>query len=212
MKKLITFIIVCIWILGAIIGYIKGFNVGLVYKKSVSFDVYVGEKVEDKDINDIAKEILNGKKFIVQKIEVFEDMISLTTTEMKNKEIKEVKKALASKLNEKYNTEIKSSNIVVRHNPKIRLIDTAKPYIQPFAIVIALILIYQAIRFRKLGVFKILGTTVGAIVVTELTFLFFLIVTRLPYNRLTIPFGILLFVGAVLGTNIYNEKRLENIK
>lgn len=212
MKKTITIIIISILIIGTLIVCIKGFNVGLIYRKSISFDIYIGEKIEDKDIKEIAKEVFKGNSYIIQKVELYEDMVSITTKEMSNEKIEETKELLVNKVNEKYGTEFESDYVQVRNNPKTRISDIGKKYIVPYTTVTLLILIYQTIRFRKLGSLKTVGTTVGLIIIAELVYLSLLAITRLPFCRLTIPFGILIFIGVVIGINIYNEHKLETIK
>ncbi len=212
MKKTIIFILISIWIIGALIVAIKGFNVSLIYRKNISFEIYIGETIYEKDVKEIAKEVFKGNSYIIQSVEVFEDMTSITTNEMSNEKIEETKELLASKMNEIYGTELISENISVRHNPKNRISDIAKKYIANFSIATLIILIYQAIRFRKLGVLKTIGKTVGLIAALELTFLSLLAITRIPFSRLTIPFGIFLFVAAIIGVNIYNEKKLGTMK
>ena len=47
----------------------------------------------------------------MQKVELFEDMISITTEEMSEEELNEKKTELINKLNEKYEKEIKDEEI-----------------------------------------------------------------------------------------------------
>ena len=83
-------------------------------------------------MQEITKEVFKGKQAIVQKVELFEDMISITTEEMSEEELNEKKTELINKLNEKYEdpgataSDNKDGNIT----DKIKMsgkVDTSKP-------------------------------------------------------------------------------------
>ncbi len=209
MKKAIWIILICIILAGTIIICVKGFNVGLPYRKNINISVYVGKKIENSDMKKITKEVFKGKKATVQKVELFEDMISIMTEEMPEEELKERKEALINKLNEKYETEIKEEDIEIVHNPKVRLLDIAKRYVLPFTLTTIAIVIYQMIRFKKLGVFKTLFTTIICLVISGLTYLSLIAVTRIPVNKLTIPIGMLIYITIIIILNMRYEKKLE---
>ncbi len=209
MKKAIWIILICIILAGTIIVCVKGFNVGLPYRKNINISVYVGKKIENSDMKKITKEVFKGKKATVQKVELFEDMISIMTEEMTEEELKERKETLINKLNEKYETEIKEEDIEIVHNPKVRLLDIAKRYVLPFTLTTIAIVIYQMIRFKKLGVFKTLLTTIISLVITSLTYLSLIAVTRIPVNKLTIPIGMLIYIAVIIILNMKYEKKLE---
>lgn len=210
MKKALILILIGIILAGAIIGFTKGFNLGLIYKNNVSLSVYVGAKIEDREIKQIAKEVFSGERTLVQKIEVYEDMASITAKERSEEELANKKELLANKINEKYGTEIKADEIIVRHNPDIKLLDTVIKYIATFIIVTVIIIIYQIIRFRKLGVLKTMGKSFGIIVVAELVYIALLAITRIPVNRITIPLGIAIYVATITVLNMKYEKELES--
>ena len=120
MKKIVLILLICLIFAGTVIVCFKGFNVGLPYKSNINISVYVGKKIEDKDMQEITKEVFKGKQAIVQKVELFEDMISITTEEMSEEELNEKKTELINKLNEKYEKEIKDEEIEIVHNPKVK--------------------------------------------------------------------------------------------
>ena len=91
MKKIVLILLICLIFAGTVIVCFKGFNVGLPYKSNINISVYVGKKIEDKDMQEITKEVFKGKQAIVQKVELFEDMISITTEEMSEEELNEMR-------------------------------------------------------------------------------------------------------------------------
>ena len=212
MKKIVLILLICLIFAGTVIVCFKGFNVGLPYKRNINISVYVGKKIEDKDMQEITKEVFKGKQAIVQKVELFEDMISITTEEMSEEELNEKKTELINKLNEKYEKEIKDEEIEIVHNPKVKLSSLIKRYILPFGISTIAIVIYQMIRFKKLGATKTLLTTIIVLMLIGLTYTSLIAITRIPINKLIIPIGMAIYVITIIVLNMKYEKKLEENK
>lgn len=212
MKKKVLILLICLIFAGTVIVCFKGFNVGLPYKSNINISVYVGKKIEDKDMQEITKEVFKGKQAIVQKVELFEDMISITTEEMSEEELNEKKTELINKLNEKYEKEIKDEEIEIVHNPKVKLSSLIKRYILPFGISTIAIVIYQMIRFKKLGATKTLLTTIIVLMLIGLTYTSLIAITRIPINKLIIPIGMAIYVITIIVLNMKYEKKLEENK
>ena len=212
MKKIVLILLICLIFAGTVIVCFKGFNVGLPYKSNINISVYVGKKIEDKDMQEITKEVFKGKQAIVQKVELFEDMISITTEEMSEEELNEKKTELINKLNEKYEKEIKDEEIEIVHNPKVKLSSLIKIYILPFGISTIAIVIYQMIRFKKLGATKTLLTTIIVLMLIGLTYASLIAITRIPINKFIIPIGMAIYVITIIVLNMKYEKKLEENK
>lgn len=212
MKKIVLILLICLIFAGTVIVCFKGFNVGLPYKSNINISVYVGKKIEDKDMQEITKEVFKGKQAIVQKVELFEDMISITTEEMSEEELNEKKTELINKLNEKYEKEIKDEEMEIVHNPKVKLSSLIKRYILPFGISTIAIVIYQMIRFKKLGATKTLLTTIIVLMLIGLTYTSLIAITRIPINKLIIPIGMAIYVITIIVLNMKYEKKLEENK
>ena len=212
MKKIVLILLICLIFAGTVIVCFKGFNVGLPYKSNINISVYVGKKIEDKDMQEITKEVFKGKQAIVQKVELFEDMISITTEEMSEEELNEKKTELINKLNEKYEKEIKDEEIEIVHNPKVKLSSLIKRYILPFGISTIAIVIYQMIRFKKLGATKTLLTTIIVLMLIGLTYAPLTAITRIPINKFIIPIGMAIYVITIIVLNMKYEKKLEENK
>ena len=212
MKKKVLILLICLIFAGTVIVCFKGFNVGLPYKSNINISVYVGKKIEDKDMQEITKEVFKGKQAIVQKVELFEDMISITTEEMSEEELNEKKTELINKLNEKYEKEIKDEEIEIVHNPKVKLSSLIKRYILPFGISTIAIVIYQMIRVKKLGATKTLLTTIIVLMLIGLTYTSLIAITRIPINKLIIPIGMAIYVITIIVLNMKYEKKLEENK
>ena len=179
MKKVIYGILACVIVVGIIITATIGLNVDIVYSKNVEIDAYIGKTADIKDIKQIAKEVFGGEKMIVQKIELFDDMFSITMKDKSDEELNEKVEQFVSKLNEKYSTELKADNdITIVHNPKIRLSSIIKPYILPIAISTVIILVFAGIRYRKLGILKIVISYLGYLLFVEGVYFGLVAITR----------------------------------
>ena len=210
MKKVIYGILACVIVVGIIITATIGLNVDIVYSKNVEIDAYIGKTADIKDIKQIAKEVFGGEKMIVQKIELFDDMFSITMKDKSDEELNEKVEQFVSKLNEKYSTELKADNdITIVHNPKIRLSSIIKPYILPIAISTVIILVFAGIRYRKLGILKIVISYLGYLLFVEGTYFGLLAITRFPINRFVIPIGLAIMIVIFTTLSFKNEQKLE---
>lgn len=210
MKKVIYGILACVIVVGIIITATIGLNVDIVYSKNVEIDAYIGKTADIKDIKQIAKEVFGGEKMIVQKIELFDDMFSITMKDKSDEELNEKVEQFVSKLNEKYSTELKADNdITIVHNPKIRLSSIIKPYILPIAISTVIILVFAGIRYRKLGILKIVISYLGYLLFVEGVYFGLVAITRFPINRFVIPIGLAIMIVIFTTLSFKNEQKLE---
>ena len=210
MKKVIYGILACVIVVGIIITATIGLNVDIVYSKNVEIDAYIGKTADIKDIKQIAKEVFGGEKMIVQKIELFDDMFSITMKDKSDEELNEKVEQFVSKLNEKYSTELKADNdITIVHNSKIRLSSIIKPYILPIAISTLIILVFAGIRYRKLGILKIVISYLGYLLFVEGVYFGLLAITRFPINRFVIPIGLAIMIVIFTTLSFKNEQKLE---
>lgn len=212
MKKIVYIILICIIIAGIIIIPTIGLNADLIYSKNVEIDVYLGKTFNMNDMENLVNEVFPDEKNIIQQIEVFGDMVAITIPDTRTEEELDSKvEELTAKINEKYELEITSDDVQITHNPKVRLSSVVIPYALWIGISAALILVYVAIRYRKLGVVKTLLTYIISIVAVELLLLSIIAITRYPVNRIIVPLGLAAFVIVVTVLGIKNEAELEKV-
>lgn len=212
MKKVIYAILICIIIAGIVIINTIGLKADIIYSKNVELDIYLGKYFEKSDIQNIVNEIFPNERAIIQEVELFQDMVSITLQDNRTKEdLNKKVEELNTKLNEKYEIENKVEDIKITHNPKIKLSSILTPYIITLGISILIILIYVGIRYRKIGLVKTLLTYILSIISVEMLLLSVIAITRFPVNRLVIPIGLLLFVIVITVLGFLNEKKLSNI-
>ena len=212
MKKIIYAILILIIIAGIIIIPTIGLRADIIYSENVEIDVYVGKTFDRKDIEGIVSEVFPEERVIIQEIEMFNDMFSLTLKDNRSEDELNTKiEELNNKINEKYGTENKVEDITVTHNSKIRLSDILIPYAVTIGISVVVILVFVGVRYRKLGVIRILITYLLSIGASELFLLSIIAITRFPINRLVIPVGLVLFVIVVTILGLKNESKLKKI-
>ena len=212
MKKIIYAVLICVIIAGIVIIATLGLNADIIYSKNVQIDVYIGKTVDIKDIESIAEEVFPGERIIVQEIELFQDMVSITISDNRTEEELNTKiEELNTKINEKYELENSVDDISVTHNPKIKLSSLIMPYALTIGISMIIILVFVGIRYKKLGVLKTLVTYILSIGAVEMILLSIIAITRLPINRFVIPVGLLLLIVIITILGFKNEKKLTTV-
>ena len=212
MKKIIYAILICIIIAGIVVIASIGLKADIIYSKNVELDVYVGEVFERNDIQDIANQVFPNERIIINEIEMFGDMFSITLADTRTEdELNSKVEELVAKVNEKFGTELETSDVEIRHNPKARLSSIILPYAVTIGISMALILVYVGIRYRKLGIVRTILTYIVSIFAVEMVYLSILAIVRYPINRIVIPIGLVLLVTVVTILGFVNEKKLTKI-
>ena len=206
--KILTIILIIIIIAGIIVIGTKGFNFDLKYEKSQKIELYLEQEFEINDIKAITNEVMQGKQVMIQKVEVFEDTVSITAKEITDEE----KTNLITKINEKYGTELSADTTETQNIPHTKARDILMPYVVPFAIATVIILVYMAVRYHKLGSIKIILKTIGINILTQVTLISIIAITRIPFGRLTIPMILLVYLLTMIGITTKFEKDLLNKK
>lgn len=206
--KILSIIIAIIIIAGIIVIAIKGFNFDLKYEKSQKVELYLEQEFNISDIKTITDEVMPGKQVIIQKVEVFEDSVSIIASEITDEE----KTNLITKINEKYGTELTADSTEIENIPHTRARDIIKPYVWPFAIATIIILVYMAVRYHKLGSVKIIAKTIGINLVAQATLISIIAITRIPFGRLTIPMVLAMYLLTMVGLTARFERRLGENK
>lgn len=199
-KKIAYIVLACIIIIGIIVIAFAGFNVSLKYSPNKQVSVYIGKEFESSDIKNIVKGVIGNSKVIVQKVELYEEIVAITVKDITDEQIEQ----LNVKINEKYGLEnTVKEDIKVTQNSNLRIRDIAKPFIIPVAISLAIILIYAGIRFRKINILEVLGKIIGMNVLGVALFVSIIAIVRIPVNALTIPMCLAIYV--VVSLAVFNE-------
>ena len=199
-KKILYIILACVIIIGAVVTGFKGLNFGLRYEPNKQIEIYIGKEFDNNDIKQMVKEVIGNKQVIVQKVELYEEMVSIIVKEMSEEQIE----ALNKKINEKYSLDNKvSEDLIITENANLRGRDLIRPFIFPIALSLIIIIIYAGIRFRKLDIFEVLSKIIGLNILAQLLYVSILAITRLPVNVLTVPTAIAIYT--IITLVIFNE-------
>jgi preprotein translocase subunit SecF len=206
--KIITLLIAIVIIIGIIVTLTLGLKFDLRYQETKRIELYLEKDFEISDIKQITDEVLSNQNVIIQKVEVYEDTVSIIAKDITDEE----KTNLIEKINEKYETELSADSIETTTIPHTRGRDIIKPYITPFIIATIIILIYMAVRYYKIGAIKTVLKSICILVVTQAVLLSVIAIARIPVGRLTIPMVLAVYVLSLIGITTCFEKKLNDKK
>lgn len=202
--KILYILIAIIIIAGIVVGCTAKFKFSLAYDDSNRIEVYIGKDYTKSDVESIAKEVFGTNDVLIQKIEFFNDSVAITVRESNDEQLNN----LATKINEKYETSLTKDDLTVVEIPHYRGRDLMANYVWPIAISAILIILYELIRFRKIGVLKVVAKLIIWPIVIEALYLSVLAIARIPISYYTLPLGIILAVLTLTVITYKNEKRL----
>lgn len=210
-KKIFYAILICIILVGVIIISTIGLKADIIYDKSVRIDFYLGKEFSHNEVEEIAKEVFETNHAIVQQVEYYGDMFILTIPQ-NVENIDEKTEEFNNRIKEKYELDDKTSDMQVTYQPKAELSSILMPYLLPIAISMVIIIIYAIIRFKKIGIFKILYTYILSVLASETVYLSILAISRISINRIIIPIGLAIYIIIITIVTAIQEKKLESYK
>lgn len=207
-NKIIIGIAILIFVVGIIVVAVKGFNVDLEYQDTKKIEANIGKSFEKEDIENIVKEVLGKERFIIQKVEIYEDSVSITAKEITD----EQRDNIVSKINEKYDTDLKTEDITIITVPRVHLSDLIKKYRTPFIIATVCILVYLMVRYYKLNSLKVLLRTIIVVAILQAELFSIIAITRILVGKLTVPVVLTVYMLSLVGCTTYFEKKLAEKK
>lgn len=206
--KIVTFLVAIVIIAGIIVTLTMGLNFDLRYQDVKRIELYIGRDFEVSEMKQITDEMLPNQSVIIQKVEIYEDTVSILSKEITD----EQKTNIINKVNEKYGTELSADSTEITTIPHTRGRDIIKPYVWPFILATAIILVYMAVRYYKLGAIKTILKTAIFLVIAQAVLLSVIAVARIPIGRLTIPMVLAVYVLSLVGITANLEKELKEKK
>lgn len=206
--KILIWLIAIVIVVGMIVTLTVGLNFDLRYQEAKQIQLYLEKDFEIADIKQITDETLPNQKVMIQKIEVYEDSVSILTTDI----TEEQKANIINKINEKYGTELSADSIQIVTIPHTRGRDIIKPYIMPFVIATIIILVYMMIKYYKLGIIETILKFIALLVIAQAILLSVTAIIRIPIGRATIPMVLLVYILSLEGATTYFEKKLSEKK
>lgn len=204
-QKIGMLILALIVVVGTAIIFTIGFHFDLKFQETKKVELYLGKEFEIADIKTITDEVIPNQPVILQKVEVYQDTVSIMAKEI----TEEQKQNLITKVNEKYQTEITEEGTVIQTIPHTKGKDLVKPYLIPFAIATIISLVYIVVRYRKLGMIKNMIATIVVLVLTQVVLFSVIAITRIPVGRITMPTSIVVYLLTLMGINNQLENKLK---
>ncbi|MBR3134572.1 MAG: hypothetical protein IKG56_03835 [Clostridia bacterium] len=200
-NKIIYILLAVIFAVAIVMTFVKGLNVDLYYGEGYTISVTEKDSINIDDIKQIVEEIW-GKEYIVQRLEFFDDSAEIKVKEYDDDKLTQLK----DKLNEKYESELEVSDFKVEHISNIKLRTLVEPYIIPIGLSLLLVMAFYAIRYR--GARKMLDLLVGVVAVEGLFYSLYAI-GRIPFNSMTLPIAICLYIITIIKTSFSSENSQE---
>lgn len=211
-KNIIRIIMLLIILIGVIVVAVKGFNVGLSLRPHHTFYYVFDKEYSKSDLEKVCDEVFKNKDYRIRGVEVFNDAVYIETSTITEEE----ENALAEKVSaldvEKAEGEEVAYDIYKDSN--IKLTDEVKPYITPVLISGVIILIYTAIRFKKLNKGKVFVTLFNLVIeaaVLALLILSVIAIVRIPLEKITFSALILVEIIYLVIKFIRMENKLKEV-
>jgi len=207
--SILILIIILVILIGIAITVTRGLNFSLIYSANQRLDIYISSEFNVSDIEQIASGFFEKEKIYIQESTSNSRIISITARSITSDE----EDAVINEINTKYNITIdKSQYVQLGTNANIRGRDIIYPYIYPVLLASALCLVYLAIRFRKIGLIKVLAIVGIPLVVMQALYLSVLAIGRIPINRLAMPIALTIYILTMLACTVKLEKMLAHKK
>ena len=203
--KVLYIIMALIIIIGAVVYKIKGFNKELLYSNRDQILVSSSKEFDLNKIEEISKEVLGDKKVKVLEYERFGNAVQIISTTISEEE----KESIINKINEEYGVNISKDDIKIINVQNTRIKDIIKPYILPIIITWCIVLLYFIIVYNKLGILKVLGNGLVIPLGTLGTFYGIIVITRIPFGRLTSAIALGIYVICILILSMYFHKEKQ---
>lgn len=211
MKKIIFIALAIIIVAGIIITATIGLNVDIMYKAHEQINIYIGKETNINEIQEIAKEVFGNQKTKVIVVEAFNDAFAINTESVSDEQIE----LLKQKVGEKYSIEDTSNTVTKSSIPKLRLRDIIKPYIMPVIIATAIIFAFMAVRYKNMGITKVIIQLLQSgimLILAEALLLSIIAITRYPVNQYIILGALAIYFTTLMFLNAQNLKELEHLK
>ena len=201
-QKLLLVVLAIIIIAGIGVTATLGLNVGIEYGKAKQVQIYLGTDVDLEKVKIITEAVFPDQKVELQKVELFNDEVSITVDSITDKQLE----TLNSAFNHIYDLDNKVEDLDVIEISGINIWDLVTPYIIPLIIALAIIIAYIIVKYRKLGILKVALTPITAVCVAELLFLSLLALTRMSVNRYTMPLAMAILIITITTVVVKFEK------
>ncbi len=207
-KKILYGIITVIILLGIIMYFIHGFNTGTKFGGYTKLSLYLESGINLDEIKPIVSESFNGKNATYQDVEYFGEVVLITLPSVTSEEIN----SFIAKINEKYSLEYTADNLNILTMPGQGLYEILNPYIIPLLILLIISMGYFGIRYRALGIAKMMIKPLIVIVVLIAVVMSIYLIGNFPLDTGSIPISLIALAIGLIYTTIDNDYELEKLQ
>lgn len=192
-QKLGAIIIVIILIIGIAMVAMYGYNFSVEYDKSKKIQIYLGQDFNTTDIRNVAELSFPNKSIEIQKVDLFNDTVIINVKQATDEELN----TLVRNINSVYELDYEVDDLLIVDVPHTQFIDIVKPYLLPIGIGLLISIAYIAVKYRKLGIARVIFQPLFVIAVSEAVLFSIFAITRFPIGRFTMPLALIVFVIAL---------------
>ena len=204
MKNKIFYIVTAAVIVIALaVTLFAGLRVGLRYSEGYTIGFSEENGLELQDVREILNDVFKDKEYLIQRVEFFDDTVLVKVREVNEEELTN----LANKLNEKYGSEYKASDLGVEHVSNVKLRTLIEPYIMPIGLTTLIILGWFAIRYR--GAKQMLELVKWWVIVEGILYSIYAI-CRAQVDGITMPLALSAYILTVLAYTTKTEMFSKN--
>lgn len=186
-------------------------------KFNIAQKIYVPIKDEYnvEDVQAAVKEALGKDDVKVEKEEESPKYASIEVNLLTEKDVEKINEKINEKLEiSNQSSAINASNVITSVRvPRVRLIDMAKQYILFTGIATLIVIVYFAIRFKKIGIKDVIQDSITVLVFAELLYMSVIAIVRFPVNKLVVMgayavyFAVLTYLNAKYIGKAANAKK-----
>ena len=202
-EKILYVVLAIVFIVAIVMTAVLGLRVDLNYAEANTITFTVGKTINIDEIKQIAEKALENNDILVQRVEMFGDSaIIKTRQDVTDENITN----LCTKINEKYETELTTSDFSVNHISNTKLRSVIEPYIIPIGLSTLLIVAFYAIRYK--GTKKMIGL-IKYLVISEGLLYSLYAIGRVEVNEMTMPLALALYTLVITIYSFKNEMELD---
>lgn len=181
-------------VIGILITAFNGVRLSLENSGNTRIEIAINKQFENSEVAQLLVGIFENDEFKIEKIGAFKDSVGIvvknTTEEQNNKVIE--------KLNEKYGTNLSSTDIKTYVTPTNTIYNIVSPYIYSTVISVIITLATICIIYRKQGLTKILLNTILFTVFAEILYITCISIFNIEVSQNLVIGGIGIFIFTVI--------------
>lgn len=192
MKKNQLVIMIGLIAISLVIVIWQGTPVGLEYTENTSLMIDLGKEFSIADIKKITSEVFPKQTVIIKPVEEYNEVVQITVKSVNEEQLE----ALTNKINETFELEKEVGDIVVTNHANYKIRDLVRPYVIPVITATLIILVYELIRFKKLGWKNVLLTSIMPIISLQVLLACAYEIFRFQINQITMIISMTLYISA----------------